>query len=206
MYNEHFSSILCYFKDAEIKGKMRNLRTQFGKELGKVKVSISSGAGTNEVYTPTWKYYEQLQFLRDSITPVKTKPTPGVFLIEEDNADHITVDSEDENYDTVLDPPRKTEGSVAKIKRKIEDKVLDKSLTLLQDVSNKRKKLVEEDGDLIFGKHVCHSLRDIKDKQKKELVKLKIQQLLYQCQFSNMSQQENNIGLSNPWGSNFPNY
>ena len=132
------------------------------KELGRVKASISSGADTNEVYTPTWRYYEQLQFLRDSITPVKTKPTPGVCPIEEDNVDHITVDSEDENDDLVLDPPPKTKGSVAKLKRKIEDKVLDKSLTLLQDVSNKRKKLVEEDGDSVFGKHVCHSLRDIK--------------------------------------------
>ena len=170
-----------------------NLQTQFGKELGKVKSSISSGAGTNEVHTPTWRHYEQLQFLRDSIIPVKTKPTPEVCLIEEDNADNITVDSEDENDDIVLDPPPKTEGSVGKIK------MLDKSLTLLQDVSNKRKKLVEEDGDLVSGKHVCHSLREIKDKQKKELLKLKIQQLLYHCQVSSMSQQENNIGISNVW-------
>ena len=153
--------------NAELKAKMRNLQAQFGKELGKVKASISSGAGTNEVYTPTWRYYEQLQFLRDSITPVKTKPTSGVCLIEKDNVDHITVDSEDENYDLVLDPPPTTEGSVAKIKRKIEDKVCEKSLTLLLDVSNKRKKLVEENGDLVFGKHVCHSLRDIKDKQRR---------------------------------------
>lgn len=182
---------------------MRNLRTQFGKELGKCKASVSSGAGSNEVYTPTWRYYEQLQFLRNSITPMKTKPTPGVCLIEADNTDHITVDSGDENYD-ILDPPPKTERSVAKIKRKIEDKVLDKSLTLLQDVSNKRKNLVEEDGDSVLGKHVCHSLRDIKDKQKKEPLKLKIQELLYQTQFSNRSQ--NNIGVSNLWENNFPNY
>ena len=103
---------------------------------------------------------------------MKTKPTPEVCLIEEDNANNITVDSDD---DIVLDPPPKTEGSVGKIK------VLDKSLALLQDVSNKRKKLVE-DGDLVSGKHVCHSLREIKDKQKKELLRLKIQQLLYHCQ------------------------
>ena len=77
------------------------------KELGKVKSSISSGAGTNEVYTPTWRHYEQLQFLQDSITSVKTKPTPEVCLIEEDNANNITVDSDD---DIVLDPPPKTEG------------------------------------------------------------------------------------------------
>ena len=71
---------------------------------------------------------------------MKTNPTPGACLIEEDKGDNNTVDSEDENDDIVLDPPPKTEGSVSKSKRKIEDKVLDKSLVLLQDVSNKRKK------------------------------------------------------------------
>ena len=57
---------------------MKNVRTQYGKELGKVKASTSSGSGTIEVYIPTWKYYDQLYFLIDSITPVKTRPTPGI--------------------------------------------------------------------------------------------------------------------------------
>ena len=43
---------------------MKNLRTQYGKELGKVKASTSSSSGTIEVYIPTWKYYDQLHFLR----------------------------------------------------------------------------------------------------------------------------------------------
>ena len=46
---------------------MKNLRTQYGKELGKVKASTSCGSGTIEVYIPTWKYYDQVQFLRDSL-------------------------------------------------------------------------------------------------------------------------------------------
>ena len=155
------------------------------------------------IHQLTWGFYEQLQFLRDSITPVKTKPTPGISLCE---ADRMTIESDDdENDEIIFDPPPKTDGSVSKLKKKIEDKVLDKSLTLLQDVSNKRKKQLEEDGDLIFGKHVSHSLRDIKDKQKKELVKLKIQQLLYEAQFSNTRlHQENNMSLSNSWENTYP--
>ena len=42
---------------------------------------------------------------------------------------------------------------------------------------------MEEDG-----KHVCQSLRDIKDKRSKELVKLKIQQLLFEAPFGINSQ------------------
>ena len=50
---------------------------------------------------------------------------------------------------------------------------------MLEDVTNKKNIPMEEDGDIIFGKHVCQSLKDIKDKRSKELVKLlRIQQLL----------------------------
>ena len=57
---------------------MRNLRTHYGKELRKVKTSKHSGAGTNQVYVPSWKHFSQLDFLCDSITPVKTRPTPVI--------------------------------------------------------------------------------------------------------------------------------
>ena len=40
--------------------------------------------------------------------------------------------------------------------------MLEKSLSVLEDVTNKRKTPMEEDGDIIFGKHVCQSLKDIK--------------------------------------------
>ena len=70
----------------------------------------------------------------------------------------------------------------------MEDKVLEKSLSVLEDVTNKRKIPMEEDGDIIFGQHACQSLKDIKDKRSKELVKLRIQQLLFEAQFGTNSQ------------------
>ena len=57
-----------------------------------------------------------------------------------------------------------------------------------QYVTNKRKIPMEEDGDIIFGKHVCQTLKEIKDKRSKELVKLRIQQLLFEAQFGNNPQ------------------
>jgi hypothetical protein len=65
-------------QDADIKANIRNLRTQYGKEMGKLRASVASGAGTSSVYEPPWRFYNSLHFLRDSITPVKTKPTWGV--------------------------------------------------------------------------------------------------------------------------------
>ena len=65
----------------------------------------------------------------------------------------------------------------------MEEKVLEKTFSVLEDVTNKWKMPVEEDGDTVFGK----SLKDITDKRSKELVKLKIQQLLFEAQFGNNS-------------------
>ena len=172
---------------------MRNLRTHYGKELGKVKASISSGAGAADVYIPNWRCYEQLHFLRDSITPVKTRPTPGIpggsTLIDLDLTYPEFLNDDEENAGFATLTPKAVK-SAAKNKKKMEDAVLEKSLEVLEDVSNKRKMKPEEDGDTIFGKHVCQSLKDIKDKRSKELVKLKIQQLLFEAQFGNNNSQQ----------------
>ena len=69
---------------------------------------------------------------------------------------------------TTFETPKSAK-SVAKIHKKMEDKVLEKSLSVLEDVTNKRKIPIEEDGDIFFGKHVYQSLKDIKDKRSKEL-------------------------------------
>lgn len=181
---------------------MKNLRTQYGKELGKVKASTSSGSGTIEVYIPTWKYYDQLHFLRDSITPVKTRPTPGISgSLADPRLVQVAVEEDEESLvsQTTFETPKSAK-SVAKIHKKMEDKVLEKSLSVLEDVTNKRKIPMEEDGDIIFGKHVCQSLKDIKDKRSKELVKLKIQQLLFEAQFGNNSQ-DTACNISCSWDS-----
>lgn len=167
---------------------MRNLRTQYGKELGKVKASTLSGAGAADVYIPNWRCYQQLHFLRDSITPVKTRPTPGIpgsSTLDLDLTHSEFENDDEENAGFATLETVKPVKSATKRKQKMEDQVLEKSLAVLEDVSNKRKIKPEEDGDMIFGKHVCQSLKDIKDKRSKELVKLKIQQLLFEAQFGN---------------------
>ena len=63
---------------------MRNLRTQYRKELGKVKASKASGSGTNDIYMPTWRCFELLSFFYDSITLVKSRPTPGIVIIQDE--------------------------------------------------------------------------------------------------------------------------
>lgn len=49
--------------------KVDSLRSNFRKELKKIKESKRSGAGTDNVYIPKLWYFEKLQFLLDQETP-----------------------------------------------------------------------------------------------------------------------------------------
>ena len=213
------SVFLFIIQDADIKAKIRNLRTQYGKELGKVRASVASGAGTNSVYEPAWRFYNSLHFLRDSITPVKTKPTSGVPVVasepassevtlapgenindngNEDNILNDTNELNDEDDDISIsrpfdiltqsqNDPCKSAKSKAKVRENMENAILQKSLTVLDKLGNKRKS-EELDADETFGRHVAHSLRNIEDRRSKELLKLKIQQLLFNAEFGGQDQ------------------
>lgn len=51
---------------------MKNLRTYYSKELGKVKDSQKSGAGTDDLYKSKWPFFNRLEFLRDQVIPRRT--------------------------------------------------------------------------------------------------------------------------------------
>ncbi|XP_045492533.1 uncharacterized protein LOC123704129 [Colias croceus] len=52
-----------------LKNKLDNMRTSYRRERKKVEASKTSGAGNDEVHTPSLWYYEHLLFLDEKITP-----------------------------------------------------------------------------------------------------------------------------------------
>ena len=56
-----------------VKKKYQSLRTQYKKEKDFVTGSIRSGAGADDVYTPTWEYYTSLTFMDCSFVDPKSK-------------------------------------------------------------------------------------------------------------------------------------
>lgn len=180
------TSNCCKISDDDIKTKMRNLRTQYGKEMGKMKSSKVSGSGTGDIYLPTWKWFQSLNFLKDSISPVKTRPTPGVpqelvTLDDNENVEPSFVDEEgDELGNTKL--LSQVQKQSKKHPKDLETEVLTKSLVLLENATN-RKRPPDDDSEEIFGKHVAKSLKAITDKRSRELAKIKIQQVLFDVEF-----------------------
>ena len=55
-----------------INEKLISSRSYYGAEKRKEKASKSSGAGQEDVYTSTWKFINELNFLNDNLVPRKS--------------------------------------------------------------------------------------------------------------------------------------
>lgn len=53
--------------EEDVKKKINILRTSFKREQNKVKKSMLSGAGTDDLYVPSLWYYKDLEFLQDQV-------------------------------------------------------------------------------------------------------------------------------------------
>lgn len=59
----------------DLKKKFNSLRTNFRKELKKIKDSRKSGAGTEDLYESTLWYFDAMSFLVDQETPSESITT-----------------------------------------------------------------------------------------------------------------------------------
>ena len=63
----------------QVTKKLTDLKTYYGAQRRMVESSKTSGAGTSDVFTSSWKFYETLSFLNDSFTPRETKSNASTY-------------------------------------------------------------------------------------------------------------------------------
>ena len=56
----------------QISEKLTNLKNYYGGQKRLVENSKTSGAGTDQIYQTTWKFFDNLHFLSDAFTPRQT--------------------------------------------------------------------------------------------------------------------------------------
>lgn len=59
----------------DIKNKIKGLRSTYHQEVNKIKSSKRSGAGTNDVYKPSLSWFEEMEFLNDTLEYRKSNST-----------------------------------------------------------------------------------------------------------------------------------
>lgn len=89
------------FSETMIKSKWANLRSQFQREVRKIKDSTQGAGFPLEAYTPRWAHFQRMQFLRqssgDEVHTVEAScPLPVIEIVHENSMDHIPETKEHE--------------------------------------------------------------------------------------------------------------
>ena len=58
----------------EVEAKILKLRSQLGREVAKVNTT-KSGQAADDLYKPSWMYWDRLQFLKPVMQPGKSRDT-----------------------------------------------------------------------------------------------------------------------------------
>ncbi|KAL4091947.1 hypothetical protein QTP88_026546 [Uroleucon formosanum] len=108
--NEAYNVLIEKYKEVDpnadkeiVKKKINSLRTNYQKELKKVKASYKSGSGTDDIYVPPLWYYNELNFLQDQEVPVDGSST--IILQSEDETQDdgdLSINAQEQNIPEVI--------------------------------------------------------------------------------------------------------
>ena len=118
---------------AECKSKFAILRGQLGREMAKV-AKTRSGQATNDLYKPSWIFWDQLQFLRPVLQPGKSKDN---FALPNESSSQGTEDAVAEKESTFKSTPQS---------RKKKKGIIEKKQEMLETCINVLKEQPREDG------------------------------------------------------------
>lgn len=189
-----------------VKKKINSLRTYYSREL----VTLQASSKRNEAYESKWCHFKSMAFLRNVVVPRKVSQPyeNGVDDTILDDVSPSFVEYPDSasshNYEVDFkEPPeykenndnRRTHNKINKFPRKRRsDHVTERELTKDEDtyiepthvlLSEHKTRVL--DADEIFGQNVTASLRSMSDTRTKEYFKLKVQELIYQVQFGDVT-------------------
>lgn len=176
----------------QVQDKLTKLRNYYGAERRKEESSKVSGSSTDSLYTSSWRFYTNLHFLKDNLTP---RPTTN----------NIETSIEEETEDGVYqisNPPS------AKSARKLKDKsrenaevVMAKASKALECITARYQnappppaqsiKTKGEDG--LFSEMVFEMLSSIPDSMQKAMLKIEIQQKIMQLKYSSSAPNQPNF-------------
>ncbi|KAG5894998.1 hypothetical protein JTB14_014884 [Gonioctena quinquepunctata] len=75
---------------ASVRAKVNSLRTDYRRELKKMKATKKSGGGTDDVNLPTLWYFDEIDFLRDQETQMQ-----GTSTMDETETIEVTDETDD---------------------------------------------------------------------------------------------------------------
>ena len=151
----------------QILEKMNGLRTYLNVQRNKVVSSKQSGTTTDAVYKRKWQFYESLSFLQDMVTPRRS---------------YSNLDDDEETFPLRINGPRRKKT----VPETPAHEMMKEATTVLKSISQKTSSSREtppprsKSGDEHLGETVAKLMSEVPDGMSKDLLKLEIQQLIYQ--------------------------
>lgn len=161
----------------EAKGKFHSLRTYFNKEWVKTHTK-RSGQGTGDNYVSKWEFYEDLCFLKTSLTPEASSSSLEELAVESTSSSPSTTPEED-TADTATPPEVRRPASKKKRSAQaqpVREQVFQHAPKVLSGAR-------EDNGDHAFGEAVATAIANL-DEFRKDLVKMRIMQVIFEVKHS----------------------
>lgn len=157
----------------QIAKKLTDLKNYFGAQKRMTESSKTSGAGTDEVFCSSWKFYDSLYFLNDAFTPRQTVSNAS---------DEIEI--AETPYENAKKPSSKSEKKIASAQKNEMQRVMSTAASALESIMSKRKiekESAAEDEDDAFCNLLKKQLKLIPDCDAKDDLKLTVQQMVVSC-------------------------
>ena len=168
----------------QISNKLSSLKVYFCKERSKIKNSRKSGSGTEDIYKTRWKFYSELQFLDEFITPRQTVSTFTATRNEED---------------PFTSPPSVRQKRMSSADQTVSnaEKLMEKAVNFLdQSNSSNTSQPITMDDDAVFGDMIARLMRRVPGGHLKDLLKINIQQSILQTTYQTSPQFQKNTQSS----------
>ncbi|KAL9966434.1 hypothetical protein ACROYT_G024507 [Oculina patagonica] len=154
----------------EIYAQINSLRQVLGQNIKKVN-TVKSGQSTDELYTPTWAFWNALQFL---VPVMNAKPSKDTL---KSSVETVPSDSND-----LQEPSAKLP-----TKRKLQRGISDQQQLLMNECIRVLKQPDQPDQDTSFGLYVAKKLQGF-DRRTRMIAEKKISDILYDLELAELEQ------------------
>ena len=169
------SQLIFFLVALDVQKKLENLRTYFGKEVGKEKeCQPKSGAAAKEAFKSSWPWFNSLMWLKDHMGTKDSTSNLNSSLED----DEISTCSSSGYSSSRKNPKPNVEEKIIKAAEAIANKIPD--FQSLKTSSPKKARLSDDDH---FGQMIARKLEKIPEGEEKENLKLEIQMLIKNVQF-----------------------
>ena len=168
----------------QISKKLTKLKNYYGVQRKMTENSKASGAGTDDVFVSSWKFFEYLHFLSDVFTPRRTQS-------------NTEVNESNSIYEIDNPPSAKSSKKINNAQTEGLHKIISSATTALERIASKPTQRPNNAEDDAFGNLIKAQLSQTLECDAKDDLKIGLQQMVLRCKLQVLAQNAVNLQRQN---------